>query len=664
MRWCVLGNSSLYLGFDKHGLLQEMFWPVVGLSNHIGEGARYPMILWYHGRFYDIGDRDWTVEGSYGSGMSFNWSFTHKTMPFSLWVRDCIDPFSPLWARSVTISCSQSRDFGIFFRQYYNLGENNIGECGFWDSSRKRLYHYKGSNWVGIEVVTGGKARVEQSQQEIQVSLAGSVAKIRDGGVYLAQDTGDIHGRTIDHGLIESVYGVKCNEQKDLDSSLTITYFVALGQGRDEVDQVLDNALSNGFEGIHRKSLRFWTGKLGYDDTGSLYDISIKIITTHCDSKGGILASCDTDIMTDYKDHYRYVWPRDAAMSASALIRAGMPGYGQKFLEFCVKILSKPGFFWQRYRPDGTRGSSWHEPDLPEGEYPIQEDQVALSLVTALDYVEAARDIEFAGEIYHSFVKKGAGFIQDYLAENGRLVRPSFDLWEERRGIFTFTQAVSALALMSGAKLAWTLGEEAYSGYLQTAFNLLEGCVSVLSDENKGFCRGVSGSGHDIDWTEDASLFLIPLFIKRMQDIIINTFPGYQDVHSTGQVFEALKIRSISTWTRLEKALTVSISGQPGGIARYSGDWYQRPVDAPEHFPGNPWFVTTGWYVMSGLILKTISTEQAFHWLDWFRQKSLESGVLSEQLNGLTGTCLSVAPLIWSHSTYVDLANLIKHGLQ
>ena len=91
---------------------------------------------------------------------------------------------------------------------------------------------------------------------------------------------------------------------------------------------------------------------------------------------------------------------------------------------------------------------------------------------------------------------------------------------------------------------------------------------------------------------------------------------------------------------------------------------YQRPVDAPEHFPGNPWFVTTGWYVMSGLILKTISTEQAFHWLDWFRQKSLESGVLSEQLNGLTGTCLSVAPLIWSHSTYVDLANLIKHGLQ
>ncbi len=93
--------------------------------------------------------------------------------------------------------------------------------------------------------------------------------------------------------------------------------------------------------------------------------------------------------------------------------------------------------------------------------------------------------------IYPGFVKKGAQFVQRYRLQNGCLVRPSFDLWEERRGIFTFTQAVSALALASAAKIAWSLGQPGYREYLESVFSLLEGCVDVLSDDSRGFA-GVS----------------------------------------------------------------------------------------------------------------------------------------------------------------------------
>ena len=39
MRPCVLGNGKLFLGFDPEARTREMFWPVVGLTNHVRESA-------------------------------------------------------------------------------------------------------------------------------------------------------------------------------------------------------------------------------------------------------------------------------------------------------------------------------------------------------------------------------------------------------------------------------------------------------------------------------------------------------------------------------------------------------------------------------------------------------------------------------------------------
>jgi GH15 family glucan-1,4-alpha-glucosidase len=663
MRWCVLGNSSLYLGFDKRGWLREMFWPVVGLANHVAEGTENHVMIWYQGRFHVVGGNDWALEGKYGAGMSFSWTLAHQTMPISMLIRDCVDPYSPIWARSITLDNGlDNEQFGLYFKQYYNLGENTIGECGFWDSSRRRLYHFKGPNWVGVDVAVCQDIGDEWPGQDSVLVTSGAVAKRRDGGIRLSPGTGEVFGRPIDHGLIESIYAVKWeNYKRPAGGSKKIEYFLAFGRNRGEVDALLDAGLEKGFEGVCKTSCRFWNGKLGQENPSSLYDISVKIAAAHCDSRGGVLASCDTDIMSDYRDHYRYVWPRDAAMCASILSRAGMPEYGRRYLQFCLNTISQEGFFWQRYRPDGTRGSSWHEPNLPEGDYPIQEDQLSLSLITALDYVELTGDLEFVSLIYPGFVKKGAQFVQRYRLQNGCLVRPSFDLWEERRGIFTFTQAVSALALASAAKIAWSLGQPGYREYLESVFSLLEGCVDVLSDDSRGFCRGIVGSGPQLDWTEDASLFLALLSMNRIGEIIA-TFPGQDLPGRVKPALEAIEARGRATWLRLHDALMVYISGKPCGIARYPGDWYQRPQGGQD-LPGNPWFVTTAWYVMSGLMIGSITTAQAMDWLDWFRHMSLEPGILSEQINGVTGTPLSVAPLVWSHGAYIELSNLVESHL-
>ena len=103
----------------------------------------------------------------------------------------------------------------------------------------------------------------------------------------------------------------------------------------------------------------------------------------------------------------------------------------------------------------------------------------------------------------------------------------------------------------------------------------------------------------------------------------------------------------VKTMKAIEERLSV-----PGGVARFENDPYMR---TSTEVTGNAWFICTLWlaeyYIASATdvseldrpleILKTITTQ------------AKPSGVLSEQFDPVTREHTSVAPLTWSHSTYV-----------
>jgi GH15 family glucan-1,4-alpha-glucosidase len=72
--------------------------------------------------------------------------------------------------------------------------------------------------------------------------------------------------------------------------------------------------------------------------------------------------------------------------------------------------------------------------------------------------------------------------------------------------------------------------------------------------------------------------------------------------------------------------------------------------------PGNPWIITTLWNAqwMIALAKEPKDLLPAKEALEWVSKRASPTGILAEQYNPLTGAPLSVAPLIWSHSTYVD----------
>ncbi len=637
MRPVVLGNSRLYLGFDDRCSLKELFWPTVGLENHIRENSRNRLILWFRGIFREVGASEWKVKGGYQTGMMFRWLCEHQVLPLSLEISDCVDPYKQVWVRKVVLQSPKDEKVGIYMRQAYALGENTIGESAFWHSGSQCLYHYKGEMWIA--------SRLLALSDEIPALAA--IAKVRDGGVGMDEYSGAIRGSSIDHGLVESMLGALLPSDCQ---ARTIQWAFAFGNNQQEADAVLDQASKLSMQGVAARSRAQW-GSLSVPES-----VSLKVLLSHTDKNGAIIASCDTDVMGDFRDHYRYVWHRDAAMCASAMARQGLLPQVEKYLEFCERTITDRGFFWQRYRPDGIRGSSWHEPNLPSGELPIQQDETSLALVTAGDYLMNGGSLEFLESIYDGFIKKAAQFILDYTCFGGTLCKPSYDLWEERRGIFSFTQASCAVGLFWASTIAKRLGLDDADEFFKAALGLTDGLVKVLSTPSQGFSRGIPGGWakgeFQYDWTPDSSLFLIPLLYSRLGD-----------GQPPGKRLETILELSKTTWKRLGGRLAVPDNmGASFGIARYKGDWYCRPENAQDA-PGNPWLISTAWRVMSGLELGFLGADVVSEALAWFDARSLFSGIMPEQVDCVSFVPVSVAPLAWSHATLLELQTAARGKL-
>src|SRR5262249_46159075 len=155
------------------------------------------------------------------------------------------------------------------------------------------------------------------------------------------------------------------------------------------------------------------------------------------------------------RDTYSYLWPRDGALVAHALDIAGFDSVSVDFYRFCRPLLTREGYFVHKYNPDGSPGSSWH-PWLHDNEYqlPIQEDETAQGLCAVWKHFDKCRDIEITRPLYRDLIIRAARFLCEFLDAEHGLPLPSYDLWEERRGVHAWTVAAVYGGLMAAANFA------------------------------------------------------------------------------------------------------------------------------------------------------------------------------------------------------------------
>src|SRR5437879_6054519 len=247
------------------------------------------------------------------------------------------------------------------------------------------------------------------------------------------------------------------------------------------------------------------------------------------------------------------------------------------------------------------------------------------------------RDIEFIRPLDRKLVRTGADFMATYREPRTKLPAPSFDLWEERRGIHAFTTAAVWAGLTAARNFAVAFGQhELAKRYAVAAQEIRDAALIHLWDADRGrFVRTVNvlPDGTIVkDATIDISLAGIFLF---------GLLPASDD-----------RIRS--TMRAIEDRL--SVKTPVGGIARYENDYYFQVSSDIASVPGNPWFVATLWLAehLIAIAEKPGDLDRPRAYLDWCASRALPSGVMSEQVHPYTGEPLSVSPLTWSHAAFVS----------
>ncbi|MCK4354182.1 MAG: glycoside hydrolase family 15 protein, partial [Dehalococcoidia bacterium] len=291
-----------------------------------------------------------------------------------------------------------------------------------------------------------------------------------------------------------------------------------------------------------------------------------------------------------------------------------------------------------KYTADGALACHWMPWADEEGNFqlPIQEDETALVVYSLWAHYCKYRDVEFIRSLYRNLIKNAADFMVKFREPHTNLPAPSYDLWEERRGIHSFTVAAVWAGLQAAANFTEIFGEVALTKqYRQAAAEIRDAAIVHLFNKEQGrFMRS-------IEIKADGSI---------QRDCIIDS--SISGLFLFG-MFEPTDPLIESTMTAIEDRLWCKT--EVGGLARYENDSSRQVTQDLVNVPGNPWFVCSLWLAQY-FIAKAQSLadlKPALDILQWVCCCALPSGVLAEQVNPYNRNPLSVSPLTWSHAALV-----------
>ncbi|MCR4325708.1 MAG: glycoside hydrolase family 15 protein [Patescibacteria group bacterium] len=637
-RSIILGNGEMAVALDAHGEVRDVYYPHVGYEDHARGHYMHRVGVFVDGgmHWFDE-DREWEISVSCEEeALSSTIVARHPRLAVELAFKDIVYNEKSIFLRRVTITNAgeSEREIKLYFGHEFEIYKSHGADTAYFDPSAHAIVHYKGRRVFLMGAELDGEPFGDWATG--RAHFQGNEGSYRDA------DDGALSRNPIEHGPADSIIGLYARYAQG--QSRTCHYWMAAAQSitdARELDAYVHNKTP---EHLLKTASDFWKAWVGasprdFHDLNpaqaALFKRSLMHVRAHVDSGGGVIASCDSDMLQLGLDTYSYVWPRDSAYVAMALDHVGDPAIARRFFEFCRDVITQEGYLMHKYLPDKSLGSSWHPWMGVDGpQLPIQEDETAIVVWALAKHYEKTHDIEFLEDMFNPLVEKAAEFMIRYRDPDTHLPQASYNLWERKRGSSTYTASAVYGALCAAADLSKILGKETHeTRYRGAAVEVRNAILSHLWDEKAGMFYNmlVSEGGKTVaDATADISsaygvfaFGVLPPDDKRLQ----------------------------RAWEGSVRTLSAGISS--GGIARFSDDDYYR-IKGPS--PGNPWIVTTLWYAeyLTARAKSDAELKRVREIFDWVVRHALPSGVLSEQLNPQTGEQVCAAPLAWSHAGYID----------
>ncbi len=633
----TLGNGTILVNFDNFGQVKDFYFPYPGLENHIAKEMVHKIGVYADDKIHWFTDPTWKIDVlSKENTMAGEVIAYNENLSLRLKFTDVVYNEKNIFLREIVVEnlLDEKRDIKVLFNQQFVISQTISGDTAYYDPRDNTLIHYKGRRVFLINVLKD----IANGIDEYSVGLIGIEGK---EGTFKDAEDGVLTGNSVEHGRVDSVAGVSVTLEAK--KTQTFYYWITAAKSLPKAKSLNTYVLQKHPSDLVKTTSDYWKAwvtdrNIDFsnipDDIVSQFNRSLLVIRTHVADNGAVLASGDSSMLQYGRDTYSYVWPRDSAMTAIALTKAGDYTGARKFFNFANKVITEEGYFMHKYRPDTALGSSWH-PWIwhDRRQLPIQEDETALVIYALWIYYEHSKDLEFIEKVYNSLIKSAAEFMVYYINKATALPEASYDLWEEKYGIHTYTASTVSKALWCASQFAQLLGKDKFAmKYLKTSENMKKGILKFLFDS-------------------DSSLFY-KLLSPQKDKFAIDPTVDFSSIYGVF-AFDILKTtdpRLLKTVAAFTDRLALTTPSE--GVARFEGDMYHRSYPG---LPGNPWIITSLWHTQFKIsqLTKEETYEKILEDLRWVITHASDAGLMSEQLEPFSGKQKSATPLIWSHAEYV-----------
>lgn len=642
-RALTLGNGTMLVCLDEFGFVRDFYYPYVGLENHVA-GHKHRIGVMINSDFSWIDDGSWDISLAYKPGTMVGYLICkNSALQVTIVMEDIVYNETNVFIRQVDVynHTDHQIDVKLFFHQIFHIDESKKRNTAFYDPTHNAVVHYKGKR---VFIVNG---RTAQGTAIDDYTVGAYQFEGKEGSFRDAED-GELSKNAVEHGSVDSV--VRFSSTCESKQKTRTYYWICAGKSLDGAYELNDIVMRKTPAAMIHSTESYWLAWLetrGFPtenyltpEQKKMFDTSLFVLRSHTDNRGSIIASADSEMIEYGKDDYSYMWPRDAAFIVNTLDKAGFTEVTKSFFEFCRDVLHKDGYLHHRFRSDQSLGSTWHAATaqsewLKDGilQLPIQEDESASVLFSLWNHYQKSQDLEFIEQLYKPLIEKIAEFLVKFRHKKTGLPLPSYDLWEEKIGVSTYTCAAVYGGLMAAAKFTELLDKRnRMRDYKKAAAEIKEATIEHLFSKELGaFVRiGHYQNGEVVrDETVDASS-LFGLWYFGMLD---------QDHELFRKTLNQVNLR-------------LRNPAKVGGIIRYERDNYFKNSDL-----SNPWFITTLWEAQRLLRKPEVTQDdlsEVERVLDWVIEHQYISGVLAEQLHPYTGASRSATPLVWSHAVYVE----------
>jgi GH15 family glucan-1,4-alpha-glucosidase len=632
----ILSNGEMNVGINEFGMVHDFYYPYVGFENHsAGNNLRHKIGVWIDGVLSWLDSPgEWKFTYRYPNNALIGHILAkNEALGVVIEFDDFVDSHMSVFVRNMQIInlFPQPREIRLFMHQAFVIGDSRSNtDTAQYLPNNNAILHYRGRRAF---VISGEYDKKPFDQHTI--GLFGIEGR---QGTYCDANDGELTMNNVEHGRVDSTIRFKI--KIDAHSSQRVQYWIAAGKSNNDAIKNHKQMQHDGALYYMQRTADWWNEWL--KPTYAVIDKipekhrygflqSVMIIKSQIDKHGAIIASTDTSMLNYSRDAYGYSWPRDGVYTLWPLIRMGYKDEAYRFFEFTKRGMHPDGYMMHKYRADGALGSSWHS-YVHDGVVapPIQEDETALPVYMFNEYYKMNPDPQLLKEFYKDMIVPMANFLVEFIDNITGLPRASYDLWEQIFITSTHTTAVTYAALLAASDLA------------------------VEAKDNKNGVRwrlaadDIKAAAHKYLYNKDKKVFYRGLNIKNGRVIM-------DDVVDCSAVFGAYSFglfdaKSDEVKTSIETIKELfGINRGVLGLPRYEDDDYRRTNPS---ITGNYWFVSSFW--LAQYYLDNGENNKALDILDWAKSHALSTGVMAEQLNPITNTIISPAPLTWTHAEYLS----------